>query len=162
MSVAAVQSHLHAVDGIEQIDIAAYLTKLAGGLAASMIGPQHAIAIDVRADEGTLPTAQAVSLGLIVTELVINAVKYAFPKGREGARILVTFQFDGSDWKLAVSDNGAGRGKEATSSSGGLGTAIVGALTKQLKAQLQEVSSASGLRVEVTHATFASHLPIAA
>jgi PAS domain S-box-containing protein len=163
MSVAAVQSHLHAVDGIEQIDIGAYLSKLAGGLAASMVGPQHAITIDVAADDGTLPTSQAVSMGLIVTELVINAIKYAFPASRKGAHILVTFQFDRSDWKLTVSDNGVGKGTQAPSASGsGLGTAIVGALTKQLGAQLQEVSTPTGLRVEVTHATFASHLPLAA
>ncbi|MDB5697510.1 MAG: histidine kinase, partial [Alphaproteobacteria bacterium] len=162
MSVAAVQGHLHAVDGIDRIDIAAYLAKLTGGLAASMIGPQHAIAIDVTADEGTLPTTQAVSMGLIVTELVINAIKYAFPTARKGALILVAFQFDGSDWKLTVSDNGTGRGTQAPSVTGGLGTAIVAALTKQLEAQLQEVSSANGLRVEVTHGTFGSHLPVAA
>jgi two-component sensor histidine kinase len=98
-----------------------------------------------------------------VTELVINAIKYAFPAAREGARILVTFQFDRSDWKLTVSDNGVGKGTQAPSASGsGLGTAIVGALTKQLGAQLREVSTSTGLRVEVTHATFASHLPLAA
>jgi len=162
MSVAAVQRHLHDIDGIERIDIAAYLAKLTGGLVASMIGPQHSIALDVVADEGTLPSAQAVSLGLIVTELVINAIKYAFPTVRPDARILITFQFDKSDWKLTVSDNGVGRGTKAPSASGGLGTAIVTALTQQLKAQVQEVSSPSGLRVEVTHATFVSHLPIAA
>ncbi|HEY0026827.1 MAG TPA: histidine kinase dimerization/phosphoacceptor domain -containing protein [Allosphingosinicella sp.] len=162
MSVAAVQGHLHAVDGIEQIDIAAYLSKLTAGLAASMIGPQHAIAIEVAADQGTLPSSQAVSMGLIVTELVINAIKYAFPTARSGARILVALKFDQSDWKLTVSDNGAGRGTAAPSAAGGLGTAIVAALAKQLKAQLLEVSSGSGLRVEVTHGAFASHLPIAA
>jgi chemotaxis protein methyltransferase CheR len=162
MSVAAVQGHLHAVDGIEQIDIAAYLTKLSGGLAASMIGPHHAISIEVAADEGTLPSSSAVSMGLIVTELVINAIKYAFPTARAGARILVRFEFDGSSWKLTVSDNGAGRGTAVPSAAGGLGTAIVAALAKQLHAQLQEDSSGSGLRVEVTHGAFASHLPIAA
>lgn len=162
MSVAAVQSHLHAVDGIERIDIGAYLTKLTGSLAASMTETQHAIAMDVTADAGTLPSAEAVSIGLIVTELVINAVKYAFPTKRKKAGILITFQFYGSDWKLAVSDNGDGRGTAAPSASQGLGTAIVAALTKQLKAQLQEISTANGLRVEVTHGTSKSWLPLAA
>jgi two-component sensor histidine kinase len=162
MSVAAVQSHLQSVDGIERIDIPAYLTKLTEGLAASMIGPQHAIAIDVSANAGTLPTSQAVSIGLIVTELVINAIKYAFPTARKDARIVVAFQFDRSDWKLSVSDNGVGRGTSAPSASGGLGTAIVSALVKQLDAQLSDDSNASGLCVEITHATFASDLPIAA
>jgi two-component sensor histidine kinase len=162
MSVAAVQSHLQAVDGIERIDIGAYLAKLAAGLAASMIGPHHGIELEVEADEGTLQTSQAVSLGLIVTELIINAIKYAFPTARAGARILVTFEFDKADWKLTVADNGAGRGVAPAGEPGGLGTAIVAALAKQLNAQIEEISSASGLRVEVTHATFASHLPVAA
>jgi two-component sensor histidine kinase len=162
MSVAAIQSHLRFVDGIERIDIAAYLTKLMNGLAASMVGPQHAIAIDVTADPGTLVASEAVSIGLIVTELVTNAIKYAFPRPREDARILVAFQFDKTDWKLTVLDNGGGKVTTAPSASGRLGTAIVAALTKQLNAHFEEVSSTTGLRVEVTHATFASHLPIAA
>jgi chemotaxis protein methyltransferase CheR len=162
MSVAAVQSHLHSVAGIERIDIAAYLAKLSAGLASSMIGPHHGIEIEVVSDEGTLQSSEAVSLGLIVTELIINAIKYAFPTARAGARILVTFEFDEADWKLSVSDNGSGRNQAAATGSCGLGTAIVAALAKQLNAQIHEVSSASGLRVEITHATFASHLPIAA
>ena len=79
MSVAAVQGHLHASDGIEQIEIGPYLTKLCSGLASSMVGPKQDIEITVIANSGTLPTSHAVSIGLIVTELIINAVKYAFP-----------------------------------------------------------------------------------
>jgi chemotaxis protein methyltransferase CheR len=162
MSVAEVQSHLHDVDGIDRIDVAAYLTKLCAGLAASMIGPHHGIEIHVEAGEGTLPSSDAVSLGLIVTELVINALKYAFPTARAAARITVALEFDGSDWTLSVADNGSGRAAAPPSGSSGLGTAIVAALAKQLKAQIQEVSSGAGLRVEVTHATSSSPVPITA
>jgi chemotaxis protein methyltransferase CheR len=162
MSVAAVQSYLHASDGIDQIDIRAYLTKLAAGLAASMIGPHQRIEIEVVADEGTLQTSHAVSLGLIVTELIINAIKYAFPTARADARILVTFEMDEADWKLSVSDNGCGRTAVPAARTGGLGTVIVEALAKQLQARIEEVSGPSGLRVEVTRATFSTRLPIAA
>jgi len=162
MSVAAVQSYLHASDGIDHIHIGAYLTKLSAGLAASMIGPHQGIAIEVVADEGTLQTSHAVSLGLIVTELIINAIKYAFPGDRADARILVGFEVNGPDWKLRVSDNGCGREAAAGTSAGGLGTAIVGALAKQLKARIEEVSGPEGLRVEVTRATFTARLPAAA
>ncbi|HEX8223100.1 MAG TPA: histidine kinase dimerization/phosphoacceptor domain -containing protein [Allosphingosinicella sp.] len=161
MSVAAVQSHLHASDGIDHIEIGAYLTKLSAGLAASMIGPHQGIEIEVVADEGTLQTSHAVSLGLIVTELIINAIKYAFPTARAGARIIVRFEVDEGDWKLSVSDNGSGRTAPATRSSG-LGTAIVGALAKQLQAQIEEVSGPDGLTVGVTRATFSPRLPLAA
>jgi chemotaxis protein methyltransferase CheR len=162
MSVAAVQSHLHASHGIDHIDIGAYLTKLCAGLASSMIGPHQGIRIEVRADGGTLQTSHAVSLGLIVTELVINAIKYAFPTARAGACILVGFETDEADWKLSVSDNGCGRAPAAATGRSGLGTAIVGALAKQLQARIEQVSNEAGLRVEITRATFSPRLPIAA
>jgi chemotaxis protein methyltransferase CheR len=163
MSVAAVQSHLHDVEGIEHIDMGAYLTKLGAGLATSMIGPKQSIRIVVAADEGTLPTSHAVSLGLIVTELVINAIKYAFPSVRDSACIRVTFEQAREDWKLTVADNGQGKRQvESAKASPGLGTALIGALAKQLDAQVSEVSTAQGLTVEVTRATFVSKLPRAA
>jgi chemotaxis protein methyltransferase CheR len=163
MSVAAVQSHLHDVEGIEHIDMAAYLTKLAAGLASSMIGPRQNIRIAVVADDGTLPTSHAVSLGLIVTELIINAIKYAFQVPRASARIRVTFEKARSDWKLTVSDNGHGKSQvDPDKPSGGLGTALISALAKQLEAQVSEVSTAKGVTIEITRATFASRAKRAA
>jgi chemotaxis protein methyltransferase CheR len=163
MSVAAVQSHLHEVPGIDQIDVGAYLAKLGAGLASSMISPDQNIKFAVGADKGTLPTSQAVSLGLIVTELVINAIKHAFPKGSKSARIQVTFEKAGPDWKLTVSDNGTGK-QEArpANESSGLGTVLITALAKQLDAQISEVSTAKGLTVEVTRASFVSRMSKAA
>jgi two-component sensor histidine kinase len=165
MSVAAVQRHLHAAEGIEQIDMNAYLSNLTAGLAASMLGPNQAIEIVAAVDDGTLPTSHAVSLGLIATELVINAIKYAFPKGHAAARVCVSFETAGTDWRLAVSDNGVGRTPGRSNGAGagtGLGTAIVTALAKQLDAQVAESSSSHGLTVEIYRATFASRLPRAA
>ena len=163
MSVATVQSHLHGSDGIEQIEMGPYLTKLSAGLASSMVGPKQHIDIVVAASEGTLPTSHAVSIGLIVTELIINAIKYAFPNHRSSARIRVTFEMAKSDWKLTVADNGIGRaGNERPNTSAGLGTALIGALAKQLKAQITETSSTEGLSVAVTRSTFESLLPVAA
>jgi chemotaxis protein methyltransferase CheR len=163
MSVAAVQGHLNASDGIEQIEMGPYLTKLSAGLASSMVGPKQHIDIAVAASEGALPTSHAVSIGLIVTELIMNAIKYAFPEARPSARIRVTFEKAKSDWKLTVSDNGVGRlHSEESAVSTGLGTALIGALAKQLNAQISETSSRKGLTVAVTRSTFESHLPVAA
>lgn len=162
MSVAAVQDHLHTSEGIEQIEMGPYLTKLSAGLASSMVGPKQRIDIAVAATEGVLPTSHAVSLGLIVTELIINAIKYAFPKARASARIRVTFEMAKSDWKLTVADNGVGRPRDGDSGSGGLGTALIGALAKQLYAQITETSSSEGLTVAVTRSTFESRMPVAA
>lgn len=163
MSVAAVQSHLNTSDGIEQIEMGPYLAKLSAGLASSMVGPKQAIDIAVAASEGSLPTSHAVSIGLIVTELIINSIKYAFPRTRKSARIRVTFETAQADWKLTVSDNGIGkRPHETSNASTGLSTALVAALAKQLRAQTSETSSARGLMVEVTRSTFQSYMPAAA
>jgi PAS domain S-box-containing protein len=163
MSVAAVQSHLHASEGIEQIEIGPYLTKLSTGLASSMVDPRQPVEIAVAADEGTLPTSHAVSIGLIVTELIINALKYAFPEPRPMAHVQVTFETDRSDWKLTVADNGLGRREsDQPSTSTGLGTALIAALAKQLSAEVNETSSRNGLTVTITKATFRSRLPHAA
>jgi chemotaxis protein methyltransferase CheR len=158
MSVATVQSHLHASDGIEEIEMGPYLTKLSAGLASSMVGPKQHIDIAVAASAGALPTSHAVSLGLIVTELIMNAIKYAFPQARASARIRVTFEKAKSDWKLTVSDNGVGRLQNAESDT----STLSGALAKQLNAQISETSSPKGLSVAVTRSTFDSQLPVAA
>jgi chemotaxis protein methyltransferase CheR len=163
MSVAAVQSHLHAVEGIEQIAVGEYLTKLCGSLGASMIGGSQPPTLTVIADEGMIGSAEAVSLGLIVTELVINALKYAFPGGRPDATVRVTYESQGTDWRLMVSDNGIGQGgKGAGSAGGGLGTVIVAALVKQLDARLEVLDAPPGMSVAITRASFPTRLPRAA
>jgi chemotaxis protein methyltransferase CheR len=156
MSVAEVQRHLH-VSGIDQIEVGSYLTKLCDSLASSMIGESQPIAINVIADEGRIGSDKAVGLGLIVTELVINAIKYAFPVIKEDAVILVTYEIRGPDWKLIVSDSGIGKQVDsAAETSGGLGTAIVQALAKQLDARVDMVSNPSGTSVSIMRATFTS------
>jgi two-component sensor histidine kinase len=160
MSVAEVQRHLHVAEGIDQIDVGSYLTKLCGSLAASMIAESQRITVRVMADKGRIGSDKAVGLGLIVTELVINAIKYAFPTGKADELILVTYEVNGADWKLTVSDNGVGKDKaEANGKSAGLGSAIVDALVKQLEARIETISSPAGLSVSVTRATFTSHMP---
>jgi chemotaxis protein methyltransferase CheR len=163
MSVAAVQSHLHAMGGIDQIEVGPYLTTLCASLAASMIGEDQPIALKVIADHGAIGSDKAVSLGLIVTELVINAVKYAFPTKRAGARVHVIYESEGLNWKLIVSDNGVGKSAdEVGETPGGLGTIIVKALVQQLDARIDMVSAPTGMSVSITRATVETRMPQAA
>ena len=161
MSVAAVQQLLDISTGLERVRVGAYFDKLCKGLAAAMVGDTDPIAIAVIADEATIESAEAVSLGLIVTELVINAIKYAFPAVKPDARILVTYEVAASGWKLAVSDNGIGAAG-ADAGEPGLGTTIIQALAKQLGAQLDISSDDGGMKISVTRSTFTSRMPFAA
>jgi chemotaxis protein methyltransferase CheR len=109
---------------------------------------------------GSVTCRDAESLGLIVTELVINSLKHAFKAGTKDAQIAVSYEVSGTDWKLSVVDNGIGRpdGVFAQPKSG-LGTGIVKALAKQLDSQVVTLSGPKGTAVTVTHATFAGGEP---
>lgn len=151
MSVAAVQSHLHASEGLSLIAVGPYLEKLCASLAVSMIGEDRPMALKVVAGDGEIGSAQAISIGLIVTELVINAIKYAFPGERAEAVIAVSYRGGGEDWALEVMDNGVGTAAPGDS-GGGLGTVIVQALVKQLGARLEVDNGPDGMRVSVIRA----------
>jgi two-component sensor histidine kinase len=163
MSVAAVQSHLHTLGGVDQVAVEPYLSTLCASLAASMIGEDQSIVLEVIADDGRIGSDKAVSIGLIVTELVINAVKYAFPNNPAGGVVQVTYQSQGPEWTLSVSDNGVGKTATAgAESSGGLGTIIVKALVQQLDAGMEVVSSDAGMRVSIKRASLAAQAADAA
>jgi two-component sensor histidine kinase len=160
LSVAAVQNHLHSAGQITSIEMAPYLSRLCEALAESMIGESQPIAMKVDVAGGHLPSRQAVSIGLLVTELVINALKHAFPAVTRAAQVHVACEVAGTNWKLAISDNGIGvpgaNGGRLGRKKFGLGTSIVRALAQQLEAQVDVVSGSTGTVVSITHATFAA------
>jgi two-component sensor histidine kinase len=156
MSVAVVQRHLQGSARGDLIEVAPYLTKLCDSIAESMIGDSSRTVLDVVADKGAVKSADIVSLGLIVTELVINALKYALPDRNETATVKVHYEMHGTDWKLSVSDNGVGKPHGGPAAKGGLGTSLVNALADQLDAEVESTRGPEGMRVTITHATFMS------
>jgi two-component sensor histidine kinase/PAS domain-containing protein len=160
LSVSAVQQHLHIAGRNEAIDVGSYLSKLCETLAQSMIGDSRSISLKVEADPGTAVSREAVSIGLIVTELVMNALKHAFPAAKPDATIVVTYKVAETDWKLTISDNGIGKPDvKASETKGGLGTSLIQALAKQLGAVVDIASDGHGTAVSLTHATFKAKLP---
>lgn len=159
LSVAAVQQHLQVSGRGAPIVIGTYLTKLCETLAQSMIGESRPISLNVETDDNTatVESHQAVSIGLIVTELVMNALKHAFPGEKKNATIVVSHRVSDSDWKLTISDNGGGKPDQGLhQKKGGLGTSLVKALAKQLDAVVEIESDPHGTAITITHATFKS------
>jgi chemotaxis protein methyltransferase CheR len=157
MSIAAVQQQLHASGVVGPVEMVPYLTRLCETLAASMIGGDRPISLKVIGEGGTATTRQAESLGLIATELVMNALKHAFPANKTDCRIIMAYDVDRTNWKLSVADNGLGKpdGVFAQPKTG-LGTGIVKALAQQLGATVETSASPEGTTVSITHATFST------
>ena len=114
MSVATVQQQLQASGLNESIEIGPYLCKLCDSLAKSMVGDRLPVSIKVQATSGKAVSEEAVSLGVIVTELVINALKHAFPSGEEG-EILVSYDAQHSGCSSPFPTTDQGQSKRSTS-----------------------------------------------
>ena len=154
LSVAAVQKQLHASGATGSVEIAPYLTKLCESLATSMIGDTRPILLKVVGEAGSASSREAESLGLIVTEVVMNALKHAFPDDKANGQIIVAYDRAGTNWKLSISDNGVGKSDGVLAyEKSGLGTGIIKALSNQLDAQVETLTGPDGTTVSITHTT---------
>ena len=149
MSIAALERQL-AGSGDGEVDVGAYFRNLCDSIAASMIRDSQQLSLAVAGPCGVVEARVSVSLGLIVTELVINALKHAFPEGRCG-KIVVDCDFRHANWSLTVSDDGVGMPVNPALVRTGLGTSIVEALAKQLEASVEIGPGRPGTRVVIAH-----------
>jgi two-component system, sensor histidine kinase PdtaS len=154
MSVAALQQHL-ASSKAGDVELRPYFTALCESVGASMIRDHNQVSLDVTVDESVTSADVSVSLGLIVTELVINALKHAFPGDRNG-KIKVDYRSNGPNWTLSVTDNGVGMPGDAVAAKPGLGTSIIEALAKQLQAAIKVDDADPGTAVSVAHMQIAA------
>lgn len=152
MSVAALERLLAASEEGD-VEVHAYFTSLCNSISASMIGEAGEVTLTVDGGHAIINARASVSLGLIITELVINAVKHAFPAGRSG-RISVNYDFHGPNWILCVRDDGVGMPAVAPTRTG-LGTSIVLALAKQLNASFTTEPERPGTKVTIEHSQIA-------
>lgn len=112
------------------IDSRAFVDGLVSDLRSMHFG-QRSIALYARADPHSIAIAQARPLGLILNELVVNALKYAFPDDRSGT-VTVDFRCPDDDCVLIVRDDGVGMDPAAAPQGSGLGRRMVRAFTAQI------------------------------
>jgi two-component sensor histidine kinase len=146
MSVAALGRQLVA-SNVGEVRLREYFTELCQSIGASMIRDPKKLRLKVETDETVATADMSVSLGLIVTELVINALKHAFPEER-GGDIAVSYRSVGAGWTLSVVDNGVGISPYAASKPG-LGSSIVEALAKQFGASVRIADAGPGASVSI-------------
>lgn len=150
MSIATLQKQL-AITSNDDVELRPYLRELCDSIGASMIDDAERISLSSTADESKATANVSVSLGLIVTELVINALKHAFPEPEQSGSVTVDYAAKGEGWSLTVKDDGVGIGEGDGAGTPGLGTGIVDALAKQLGATVTTTDNEPGTKVSVEH-----------
>jgi two-component sensor histidine kinase len=137
LSLSVLHKHLFERDDVENVDVGKFLEDLCVQLRGSHVGSYDArIRIFCECDPLILPTRDAIALGLIVTEAVTNATKYAFP-GKRAGKINVRLLVREERVTLAIKDDGIGAQSEADPAlSGGLGRSLMEGLAGQLSGQL--------------------------
>jgi PAS domain S-box-containing protein len=107
-SIALVHEKLYRSDDLAKIDFAQYIHSLAAHLFSSYKVDSAAITLDTQIEPIALDIDQAVPCGLIINELVSNALKYAFPNHTEGIIKIILHTDEKSYITLIVQDNGIG------------------------------------------------------
>ncbi|HEX7848303.1 MAG TPA: response regulator [Sphingomonas sp.] len=146
-AIAQVHRRLYTTDDVEGVDMKDYLEALVDELGEAWASDKPKRALTLTADSIRLPTDRAVSMGVIVNELVSNAFKYAYGPSSPG-EVRVSLTRDGSDdaYVLAVEDDGVGMGPEPRTQGSGLGSRLIRAMAQSLKSSIEYDSSAGGVR----------------
>jgi chemotaxis protein methyltransferase CheR len=135
-------SQLSKADTVEAIDAATYLDELCRDLIASIRKEGDAsIVLKTDIESELLPTDRAISIGLIVNELVTNAVKYAFPGEAKGT-VMVTLKRAPGELRLTVVDDG--QGLDPRRADSGLGARLVDGFAQQLGGHVERKSDHQG------------------
>ena len=140
-------SKLSKSDTVEAVDAATYLDDLCRDLVAS-VHKEGATSIVLKTDieSELLPTDQAIPIGLIVNELVTNALKYAFPSETKGT-VMVTLKRVPGELRLTVADDG--KGVDPRRADSGLGGRLVEGFAQQLGGQVERESGSQGTTVRL-------------
>jgi len=148
-SMSLVHEALYSRDDTHRLDLGDYIRELCADLALSY-GTAERVGIAVDIDRASLDLNRAIPLGLIVTELVSNALKHAFGDGSQGS-IRVALTRSGADLALSVEDNGVGLAPaDYQKANRGAGLSLLKSLVKQLAGRIDLASKAAGTRIVVT------------
>jgi len=160
-AVAAAHRRLHLGDDLETASADEFLQPLLQELARTTSSGQH-VALVSEVDAIAITARDATTLGILIGELVGNALRHGFPDGRVG-RILVSLHRDGVGIAtLSVIDDGVGIDSQTAAGEGGLGSVIVKQLAQQFGGVPEyERRGEGGLAVRVPLPGIAGRLPAA-
>jgi len=151
-AISQVHRRLYTSTSTDRIELGDYLESLLGELRTSLAGTNDQVSVELAAAPVLVSADNAVSIGVLVSELVTNAAKYAFPQGKPG-RIEVAVIPDDAGFAIRVSDDGCGFDESAGARGTGLGMRVVKAMARSLRSEIRKVDVAGGSTFEVAVST---------
>ena len=151
-AIAGVHRHLYTTDDVRSVNLSDYLQSLAADLETTMRAGNTATRILVQVESIAIPTEKAASVGVIVTELVTNAIKYAYADGQAGDIRVGLTRADEHMIGLTVEDDGVGWDGTGKAKGTGLGSRIVKAMAASLGASVSYANKAPGTHVGIQFA----------
>ncbi|WP_425229004.1 sensor histidine kinase [Sphingomonas sp.] len=143
-AIAQVHRRLYSTGDVESVDMHEYLRALIDELGETLSSDVAPRRLRLVAEPIRLPTDRAVSLGVIVTELVTNSCKYAYPTG--GGEVRVRLAEAGGHFELVVEDDGCGMAADAAPRGTGLGQKLIRAMAQSLQASFAYDQDHAGVR----------------
>jgi two-component sensor histidine kinase len=148
-AIAGMHRSLYTSDDVRIVEMSRYLSTLVSELAGSLEKSRRKTSIVTEFEKVSLASDRAVSVGMILTELLTNAIKYAYPAGEGGEIRVFLEQKNDESAMLIVEDDGVGYDTTAAPTGTGLGTRIVASMAKTIGDGISYVPRARGTRAEV-------------
>ena len=142
-AISAVHKRLYNSGDARFVDLDQYLSGLLSNVETSMRNEGHGASLRYNLEPLKLKPDSSVNLGVIVTEWVTNAFKYAYPDRAGEVRVHLKRLSDGRA-ELVVEDDGVGRGPEGAPKGSGLGTRIVNAMARTIGAEVEYITRHPG------------------
>lgn len=155
-TMALIHEQLYRSNDLARVDFRAYVDRLARNVLTASGGARATIRLRIEVDTLPLDLDVAILCGLILNELLANAVRHAFPN-RAGGEIEVRFQQADGRATLTVADDGVGLGPAQADARQSLGLRLVQAFARQLGGETR-LDGSAGTRVTVAFA-LATGLP---
>jgi two-component sensor histidine kinase len=132
-SIALIHDQLYKTEHLTEINLSSYIKELIYSLNDSLNQRVNHIALRWNIDDLTIDVSQAIPVGIILNEMVTNALKYAFPNNQSGT-ITILLKRIGEFIEMQVSDNGVGLPVDFNlAATNTLGITLLKGLTAQLK-----------------------------
>lgn len=155
-AISEIHKSLYTSGNVTSVALDEYLGVMLENLGVAMRNDGHTAQLTSMLDPVSLPTDQSISLGVVATELVTNAFKYAYPAGQSGdIRVLLRTLSEGRA-ELVVQDDGVGLGAAARPGGTGLGSKIIAAMAAALKTNVEYINRAPGTSARLVFSTVQS------